>query len=113
MGGSLWQSHDRWLYLLLFSNPEVQVNFKLSVQDVGVQVDLLQHLECASSAADACVQCDIEYPLFESTPRIDSYFTTESEFPDVAQGTDRSAGTYYPSGNIKAVYTECVYACIQ
>ena len=70
--------------LSCFSNPEVQVNFKPIVQDVGVQVDLLQYLECAPSIADAYVQCDIEYPLFESTPRIDSYSTSESEFPNAA-----------------------------
>ena len=81
--------------LSCFSNPEVQDKFKPIVQDVGVKVDLLQYLECAPSIANVCVQCDNEYLLFESTPRIDSYST--SEFPDAAQGTDILTGTYHPS----------------
>ena len=113
------------LVLSCFLNPEVQVNFKPIVQNVGVQVDLLQLLERApstedgpstadaSSTADACVQCDvIEYAVFESTPRMDNYSTSESSFSDAAPSTDTSTGTYHPSGDIQSSLSY-VYACIQ
>ena len=80
-----------------FTNPEAQVNIKPSVQDAGVQCDLVRCLECAPPRVDACVQCDIECPLFESTPRIDYYSTSESALSDAPHGTDTSSEAYHLS----------------
>ena len=89
--------HNHFIYLLFFSNPEVQVGFNPTFQDAGVQCDPLQFSYHVPLTADASVQCDIECPLFASTPRIDCYSTSESEFSDAPQSTDTSTGTYNPS----------------
>ena len=86
--------HNHFMYLLLFSNPEVQVGFNPILQDAGVQCDPLQLSECVPLTADASVQCNIKCPLLASTPRIDCCSASELEFSDAPQSTDTSTGTY-------------------
>ena len=90
------------MYRSCFSNPEVQVYIKPTFQDAGVQCDLLQFSEHAPLTADTSVQCDIECPLFASTPRIDCYSTSESEFSDAPHGADTSTGTYLSSRDVQS-----------
>ena len=78
---------------MFFLNPEVQVAIEPTFQDAGVQCGLCQFL----LTVDASVQCDIECPLFTSTPMIDCYSTTESEIFEASQGTDTTTETYHPS----------------
>ena len=85
-----------------FSRPEVQVDIKPTFHDAGVQCDLLQLSERTQLTANASVQCEIVCPMFTSTPRIDCYSTSESEFPDVSQDTETSSGTYHPSRDIQS-----------
>lgn len=90
------------MYHFCFSNPEVQVYIHPTFQDAGVQCDLLQFSGHATLTTDASVQCDIECPLFASTPRIDCYSTSESEFSDAPHGADTSTGTYHSSRDIQS-----------
>lgn len=82
--------------MFMFFNPELQVDIKPRLQDSGVQCDLL-FSERTPLTADASVQCNIECPLFVSTPRIDCYSTSESELFDAPHGTDTSAAMYHSS----------------
>ena len=68
--------HSHLCICSCFSNPEVQVGIK-----------------CAPLTVEASVQCDIECPLFASTPRIDCYSSSESEFSDAPLSADTSTGT--------------------
>ena len=86
--------------VMIFLVLEVQVHIGPTYQDTGVQCDL-QFSEHTSLKADASVQCDIECPLFVSTPRIDYYSTSESE-SDAPRGTDTSTGTYHPLRDIQS-----------
>ena len=93
------------------SNPEVQVNFKPIVQDVTVQVNLLRFITynvLHPQQMHARVQCDIEYPLFESTPRIDSFSTSESEFPMLLEGRTHQLEHTIHQEIFRAGYRECV-----
>lgn len=85
-------------YIYLLS--EVQVDVKPSFQDAGVQCDIIPYTECTPTTTDTAVQCDIECPLFVSTPRIDCYSTSETELSDASQGMDTSTGMYHPSMDI-------------
>ena len=89
--------HNHFMYLLFFSNQEVQVGFNPKFQDVGVQCDPFQFSERIPLTANTSVQCDIECSFFASTPRIDCYSTSELEFSDAPQRTDTSSGMYNPS----------------
>ena len=94
--------HNNNMYHFCFSNPEVQVYIKSTFQDAGVQCDLLQFSGHATLTTDASVQCHIECPLFASTPRIDCYSTSESEFSDAPHSADTSTGTYHYSRDIQS-----------
>ena len=80
----------------------MQVYIKPTFQDAGVQCDLFQFSEHAPLTADTSVQCDIECPLFASTPRIDYYSTSESEFSDAPHSANTSTGTYHLSRDIQS-----------
>lgn len=99
---SVNEHNNNNMYHFCFSNPEVQVYIHPTFQDAGVQCDLLQFLGHATLTTDASVQCDIECPLFASTPRIDCYSTSESEFSDAPHGADTSTGTYHSSRDIQS-----------
>ena len=70
-------------YMYLLS--EAQVDMKPSVQDAGVQCIIIPYTECTPTTTDTGVQCDIECPLFVSTPRIDCYSTSETELSDASR----------------------------
>ena len=99
---SVNEHNNNNMYHFCFSNPEVQVYIHPTFQDAGVQCDLLQFSGHATLTTDASVQCDIECPLFASTPRIDCYSTSESEFSDAPHGADTSTGTYHSSRDIQS-----------
>ena len=87
---------------------EVQVYIKPTFQDARVQCDL-KFSEHATLTMDANIQCDIECPLFTSTPKIDCYSTSESEFSNAPHSADTSTGTYHPSRDIQSSKYVCAH----